>query len=998
MTTTPARPEPDCCGDARRPHVRASERVNGIDDVEVEEHAGRVALLVHLQRSLPPDGELFTARNVRIEGGTVETDLVVEDVEWVRAPDPARDDHAVLRLDRQGDHSRYTVRLVDEEEDDGAPPIPDVDPRYRSASFFFTAGAATDVDCVPAPLPAAPTADAPEISYLAKDYATVRRLLLDRLATTVPGWHETHAADLYLTIVEALAYEADRLSYAQDAVGTEAYLDTARLRTSVRRHVRLVDYPMHEGCNARTWVCLTVDRDPVVDTGALTFLTRPPGVAAGPVLLADDLRGVPRTGYEVFEPLPTGGPARVTAQDVIDPAGLLDRLSGESRDPVLEYVRTALGTDDDAAVPPDPDLDLDRLAARLDALLHEPGLALSAPDAAAVLVERYGSLNALTGRRLAAHNRALLTELFAAELTGPDRLELHEAHNTIRFYTWDLTACRLPAGATGTTLRDDWEDADRTTRRLRHLRPGDVLVLEEVRGPASGDPADADPRRRHPVLLTSVRPVVDRLRDMPVVEITWAAADALPFALVLSARGPAPECALLEDVCVAHGNTVLVDHGETVRAPDPVVLHGSGGQVVAVPFDPPHDVVPTGDVQLCCTRCGLTERHAAHPAPEPVLASAPLVFSEPRPSAQAATTALRQDPRLALPAVAVFTPVTAARPGQDVWVAEAVRYERWSPRRDLVASGPQDRRVVAEVDDAGVAHLRFGDGELGARPEPGVRPLAWYRRGGGTAGNVGDEAVSHVLLDGSIEGGRVTGVRNPLPAVGGTDPEPVDEVRLRAPHAFRTHLQRAVTAEDYATIVERDFPDRVQRAGAHIDVHGGRTRVTVRLDPRAGGVGGLVGGGVAGRADDADLDEEVRRHLERYRRIGHTVEVTRAVHVPLDLAVEIWMLPGHQPGAVRGAVRERLGTRRLADGALAFFHPDALTFGRPVPISAVLAAVDAAPGVTHARVTRLARVGSPDPLPAGDVLLLGDDEIARLDDDADAPEHGTLTVTLVEAP
>ena len=36
--------------------------------------------------------------------------------------------------------------------------------------------------------------------------------------------------------------------------GTEAYLDTARRRISVRRHVRLVDYPMHEGCNARAWV------------------------------------------------------------------------------------------------------------------------------------------------------------------------------------------------------------------------------------------------------------------------------------------------------------------------------------------------------------------------------------------------------------------------------------------------------------------------------------------------------------------------------------------------------------------------------------------------------------------------------------------------------------------------------------------------------------------------------------------------------------------------
>ena len=33
---------------------------------------------------------------------------------------------------------------------------------------------------------------------------------------------------------------------------------TARNRVSVRRHARLVGYRLHEGCNARAWVCLNV--------------------------------------------------------------------------------------------------------------------------------------------------------------------------------------------------------------------------------------------------------------------------------------------------------------------------------------------------------------------------------------------------------------------------------------------------------------------------------------------------------------------------------------------------------------------------------------------------------------------------------------------------------------------------------------------------------------------------------------------------------------------
>ncbi len=60
--------------------------------------------------------------------------------------------------------------------------------------------------------------------------------MLDRLTQLVPGWRERSAADLGVTLVELLAYVGDQLSYWQDAVATEAYLETARRRTSLRRH------------------------------------------------------------------------------------------------------------------------------------------------------------------------------------------------------------------------------------------------------------------------------------------------------------------------------------------------------------------------------------------------------------------------------------------------------------------------------------------------------------------------------------------------------------------------------------------------------------------------------------------------------------------------------------------------------------------------------------------------------------------------------------------
>lgn len=101
------------------------------------------------------------------------------------------------------------------------------------------------------------------IDYMARDYASFQRLILERMTHSAPQWGERHAADMGVMLAEVLAYSADYLSYYQDAVATEAYLETARRRTSVRRHVRLLDYPMHEGCNARVWVQVTVNASPV---------------------------------------------------------------------------------------------------------------------------------------------------------------------------------------------------------------------------------------------------------------------------------------------------------------------------------------------------------------------------------------------------------------------------------------------------------------------------------------------------------------------------------------------------------------------------------------------------------------------------------------------------------------------------------------------------------------------------------------------------------------
>ena len=96
-------------------------------------------------------------------------------------------------------------------------------------------------------LSSGPPGAEPDINYLAKDYDGFLQVMLDRLAVLVPGWTETHAADLGMAIVETLAYAADHLSYQQDAVGTEAYIGTARSRISLRRHAKPGRLPDQRG-------------------------------------------------------------------------------------------------------------------------------------------------------------------------------------------------------------------------------------------------------------------------------------------------------------------------------------------------------------------------------------------------------------------------------------------------------------------------------------------------------------------------------------------------------------------------------------------------------------------------------------------------------------------------------------------------------------------------------------------------------------------------------
>lgn len=872
------------CADEKRRQLVRDKGLNGIDFIEVL-CPDQTSLCVHL---FGKGLEKISAQNVLIEGGRRIRDIKVKDVNVISREDPEFEDCLRIILDKAGDYSTYTLKLV--ELKDGTQtdnPLPGFDPRYSHADFSFKVCCTSDLDCKTERICPSGQPNEPEIDYLAKDYASFRQLILDRLALIMPDWQERHVPDLGVALVELLAYTGDYLSYYQDAVATEAYLDTARQRISVRRHSKLVDYHMHEGCNARAWVCMDLEgvADYSINLKDAYFITGCNELqeSKGTILKSDDLKNIPVGNYEVFEPLTT--------------------------------------TD--------------------------------------------------------------------------KTVNLYRAHNAIHFYTWGDQECCLPKGSIRATLRDEWESqpfspssqtshgeekeatpiqnascTPCTQRRKLQLKKGDVLIFEEVIGPETGNPTDADPKHRQAVRLTNVVQGEDRLFEpaIPILEIEWEAEDALKFPLCISTTLPSPECTWIEDISIVRGNVILVDHGRTIETPEDLGSVGTYAEEGRCSCDGISDAIYTPEEYY------------------PVLQEAPLTFSQPLDSKVPASKMLTQDPRKALPRITLTGLPTAS--GESV-SSDDTRW-KWEPKQDLLDSGNQYQKFVVEIDNEGYAHLLFGNGELGKMPDANTNFKATYRIGNGSSGNVGAEMIAYIVMRKELINGLNISPRNPLPAEGGTGQEPVEKVKLLAPHAYRRRLERAITADDYAEIAGRN--EKLQRAEATLRWTGSWYEADVAIDPKG-----------KEEADDV-LCMDIERYLHPYRRMGQDLVVSPAVYVPLDLTIIACVLPQYIEGDVKAALLERFSNRILSDGTLGYFHADNLTFGKDIAVSSIIATAQGVQGVKSVSV-KLKRLYDSDAKAAGkpcdndvnatdSILKFGVGEIAQLDNDPSSPEHGKLTICL----
>ena len=248
-----------CCTENRRNAIKAHPALNGIDFLEVKDDS-QTSLYIYFLKDIHIN--TITENNISIKGGErIDKINVVEIIPWaILATPPSGLEKAIeIKVEQPGDFSTYTLSLVNDINDIETEVLAGFDELLSKVDFSFKVLCDDDFDCNDKIICAEEDKTVPpQINYLAKDYASFRQLMLDRMSLLIPDWKEQNPSDLGITLVELLAYTADYLSYRQDALSTEAYLGTARKRISVGRHARLADYYIHNGCNARAWVHIHV--------------------------------------------------------------------------------------------------------------------------------------------------------------------------------------------------------------------------------------------------------------------------------------------------------------------------------------------------------------------------------------------------------------------------------------------------------------------------------------------------------------------------------------------------------------------------------------------------------------------------------------------------------------------------------------------------------------------------------------------------------------------
>jgi predicted phage baseplate assembly protein len=258
---------------------------------------------------------------------------------------------------------------------------------------------------------------------------------------------------------------------------------------------------------------------------------------------------------------------------------------------------------------------------------------------------------------------------------------------------------------------------------------------------------------------------------------------------------------------------------------------------------------------------------------------------------------------------------------------------QWHEAPTLFGRSPQEHIYVTRTGDDSKTTIEFGDGVTGGRMPSGQDNVrATYRKGIGVDGLVKAGQLTSLLT-------RPLGIRsvtNPEAATGAQDRELLDDARTNAPLTVLT-LDRTVSLQDYEDF-SRAFAG-VAKALATWTWDGQTKRVFVTV------------AGPKGAEIKADSDTYTNL-LAALRLAGDPfVNLRMKSYRPayFRVAGKIKVNPDYETDAVLAAVESALRAQ---------FSFGVRTFGQPVFLSEVIAAVQAVPELVAVDVSKLYRAGA----------------------------------------
>ncbi len=282
-------------------------------------------------------------------------------------------------------------------------------------------------------------------------------------------------------------------------------------------------------------------------------------------------------------------------------------------------------------------------------------------------------------------------------------------------------------------------------------------------------------------------------------------------------------------------------------------------------------------------------------------------------------------------------------PQAQLWVDGV----QWQQVDSLFARGPKERVYVVREDVDGKSWVQFGDGKTGARLRSGRgNVVARYRTGLGAHGALKAGATAQV--DKALA--QLDQAFLLEPVTGGAQPESADGARVAAPGTMQS-LGRIVSVADYEA--EALAIPGVQKArAAWISVDGATlVRVTILTDSAA--------------PADASATADALRAAVRARGAGRCpLVVLPGSRAEVALRLVVGCDAALHPDAVRAAILVALGARgeegNGVDSTQGLFSWQQRQFGEAVHGSQVVSAVQNVAGVIWVRLLALDRVDAPN--------------------------------------